>query len=259
MGGSQTKEEMPPFEKLKAQARGICGSKQEALAELLQTRSRESCCVSEQSDCTLAEVRSLIMSHSALEVLEVFSEMENHNVPVSRSAVVNQYQAMIMRKEWRKWDEILDENPQCIEQADEHGNTLLHIALQHQNREAATRLIQRGSMWNVLNNNRENAKTIACSVGNAQILALMLQIERQIERQRHTIAYPATPSTFIFNVTPSISWTLKAPSNQTQASLRGTEVERSAAKSESAQMEAEMHIETLQEMRKVIRRFSALL
>jgi hypothetical protein len=121
MGGSQTKEEMPPFEKLKAQARGICGSKQEALAELLQTRSRESCCVSEQSDCTLAEVRSLIMSHSSdssiaeEEVLEVFSEMDmdkNHNVPVSRSAAVKQYQAMIMRKEWRKWDEILDENPQ---------------------------------------------------------------------------------------------------------------------------------------------------
>ena len=111
MGGSQTKEQMPPFEKLKAQARGICGSKQEALAELLQTRSRESCCVSEQPDCTLAEVRSLIMSHSADssmtmtegEVLEVFSEMDkNHNVQVLRRAVVNQYQAMIMRKECRK-------------------------------------------------------------------------------------------------------------------------------------------------------------
>ena len=110
---------------------------------------------------------------------------------------------------------MLDESPFYIQQTDDDGNTLLHIALQHENHEASARLIKRGSMWNVLNNNRETAKTIASRVGNAQILALMLQVERR------------------------------------------KDVERSVE--ESAQGEAEMPIETLQEMKKVIRRFSALL
>ena len=38
---------------------------------------------------------------------------------------------MIMKKQWRKWDEMLDETPQYIEQADDDGNTLVHIVLQH--------------------------------------------------------------------------------------------------------------------------------
>ena len=208
MGALQTKEEMPPFEKLKAQARGICESRQEALVEL-------------RFDCTLAEVRSVLHSADPFlteeEVLEVLSEVDkSHNVQVStRAAVKQQYQAMTMRKEWRNWDEMLDESPFYIQQTDDDGNTLLHIALQHENHEASARLIKRGSMWNVLNNNRETAKTIASRVGNAQILALMLQVERR------------------------------------------KDVERSVE--ESAQGEAEMPIETLQEMKKVIRRFSALL
>ena len=83
-------------------------------------------------------------------------------------------------------------------------------------------------MWNVANNNRETAKTMTSSVGHVQILTLKLQLElqeRQIDRQRHTIVYPGTPPTFIFNVTPSISWTLKASRNQARVSLK--EVERS--------------------------------